>query len=312
MPIALHVVEAVIDNGMVELRARGRAPITVSGLHLRLRDLSLGAGGGSALGQLSAGGDFRAQEIALPVTRAREAEGTLRLASGRLDVDGLRFRTDEGQFQTRLSADLTRLPFSYTLAVEGRPLDINAMAGAAGKGGGFGPAHLTFEAGGVGPEPTGLSGKGVLRLEAGTLPSTPFLAGVERALGRTGLTGARYKASETPFRIERGRVVVERFRLDTDAVGLEVSGWSSLEGPLELSVAVRAPRETIRIAELPATVLDALVDQEGWVRIPLKVTGTRNAPRVSPDLAALLADARREGGKALATRAAEKLKGLLH
>ena len=111
--------------------------------------------------------------ITLPVTRAREATGTFRLAAGHLDVDGLRFRTDEGSFQTRLSADLMRLPFSYTLAVEGRPLDINAMAGATGKGGGFGPAHLTLEAGGEGPDPTRLSGKGVLRLEAGTLPSTP-------------------------------------------------------------------------------------------------------------------------------------------
>ena len=308
VPITLHVVEAVIDDGRVELQARGRAPITVSGLDVRLRDLALGAGDGSALRRLSASGDFKAQEIALPVTRAREAEGTLRLAAGHLDVDGLRFRTDEGRFQTRLSADLTRLPFSYTLAVEGRPLDINALAGATGKGGGFGPAHLTLEAGGVGPQPAGLTGKGLLRLEAGTLPSTPLLAAIERALGRTGLSGVRYKASETPFRIEHGRVIVDRFRLDSDAVGLEASGWSSLEGPLELSVAVRTPRPEVRIPELPPAVLDALVDQEGWVRIPLRVTGTRGAPHVSPDVAALLADARHEGGKALATRAAEKLK----
>jgi hypothetical protein len=312
VPIALHVVEAVIDNGRVELQARGRAPITVSGLDVRLRDLALGAGDGNALGRLSASGDFKAEEIALPVTRAREAEGSLRLAAGHLDVDGLRFRTDEGRFQTRLSADLNRLPFSYTLAVEGRPLDINALAGATGKGGGFGPAHLTLEAGGVGPEPAGLTGKGVLRLEAGTLPSTPLLVAIERALGRTGLSGVHYQASETPFRVEHGRVIVDRFRLDSDAVGLEASGWSSLEGPLELSVAVRTPRPEVRIPELPPAVLDALVDQEGWVRIPLRVTGTRVAPRVSPDVAALLADARREGGKALANRAAEKLKGLLH
>ena len=311
LPIALEVGEAVIHDGRVEMRARGRAPITVTGLDLRLRDLALGAGSGSALGRLSGRGDFRAGEIALPVTRARDATGTLRLAAGHLDVDGLRFRTDEGSFQTRLRADLTRLPFSYTLAVEGRPLDVNVMVGATGNGGGFGPAHLTLEAGGVGPDPTGLSGKGRLRLEAGTLPSTPLLAAVERALGLPGLSGGRYKASDTPFRIERGRVVVDRFRLDGDAVGFEASGWSSLQGPLELSVAVRTPRPAVRIATVPPAVLDALVDQEGWVRIPLKVTGTRDDPRVSPDMAALLADARREGGKALGSTAAEKLRDLL-
>jgi AsmA-like C-terminal region len=311
LPIALDVGEAVIDDGRVEMRARGRAPIVVTGLDLRLRDLALGAGSGGALGRLSGRGDFRAKEIALPVTRAREPAGTFRLSAGHLDVEGLRFQTDEGRFQTRLRADLTRLPFSYTLSVEGRPLDMNAMAGATGKGGGFGPAHLTLEAGGVGPDPTGLSGKGVLRLEAGTLPEVPLLAAVERVLGRTRLSGARYKPSETPFRIEHGRVLFDRFRLDGDAVGLEASGWSSLEGPLELSVAVRTPRPEVRIATVPPAVLDALVDEEGWVRIPLKVTGTRTDPRVSPDMAALLADARREGGKALAGRAADKLRDLL-
>jgi hypothetical protein len=311
LPIALDVGEAVIHDGQVEMRARGRAPITVTGLDLRLRDLALGAGSGSALGRLSGRGDFRAEEIALPVTRAREATGTFRLAAGRLDVDELRFRTDEGSFQTRLSADLTRLPFSYTVAVEGRPLDINKLAGATGKGGGFGPGHLTLEAGGAGPDPTRLSGKGVLRLDAGTLPEAPLLAAVARALGRTDLFGGRYKASETPFRIENGRVIVDRFRLDGDTVGLEASGWSSMEGPVELSVAVRTPRPEVRIATLPPAVLDALVDQEGWVRIPLKVTGTRSAPHVSPDVAALMADARREGGKALGNKAAEKLRDLL-
>ena len=312
LPIALDIREAVIHDGGVEMRARGRAPITVTGLDLRLRDLALGAGSGGALGRLAGRGDFRAAEIALPVTRAREATGTFRVVAGRLDVDALRFRTDEGSFQTRLSADLTRLPFSYTLAVEGRPLDINAMAGASGKGGGFGPAHLTLEAVGVGPDATSLSGRGRLRLEGGTLPEAPLLAAVERALGRTGFSGARYKASETPFRIERGRVIVDRFRLDGDAMGLEASGWSSLDGALEMSLAVRTPRPEVRIANVPPAVLDALVDQEGWVRIPLKVTGTRAAPHVSPDTAALLADARHEGGKALASKAAEKLKDLLH
>jgi hypothetical protein len=311
LPLALHVVEASVADGTVELRAGSGAPISVRGLDLRLRDLSLGGQGGSALARFSGAGDFHAEEIALPVTRARKAEGSLRISAGRVEAEKLRFRTDEGDFQTRATVDLNRLPFSYTLAVEGRPIDVNAMAGASAKGGRFGPAHLELEASGAGPEAAGLTGKGRLSLEAGTLPSTPFLAAVEQVLGRTGLSGARYKASETPFRVERGRIIVDRLRLDSDAIGLEASGWTSVEGPLELSVAVRIPRPQVRIGEVPPAVLDALTDPEGWVRIPLRVTGTRVAPRVSPDVAALLADARREGGKALATQAVEKLKGLL-
>jgi hypothetical protein len=311
MTVALQVVEAAIEDGAIEMRARGRAPIAVRGLDLRLRDLALGAGGGSALRRLSGTGRFHADEIALPVTRAREVEGTLRLAGGRLQADEVRFATDEGRFQTRWSADLDRLPFTYALAVEGRPLDLNHIAGASARGARFGPAHLTLDGTGVGPEAAGLTGKGVLRLEAGSLPTTPFVAAVERAIGRTGLAGARYQASETPFRVERGRVLVDRFRLDSEAIGLEASGSAGVDGALDLAVAVRTPRSAVRIAEVPPAVLDALTDAEGWVRIPLRVTGTREAPRVTPDAAALLADARRAGGKALASEAMERLKGLL-
>ena len=133
--LALHVDQVAIEDGTIEVRVRGRAPLTVRGLDVSLRDLALAAGGGGVLGRLSGRGDFRADEIALPVTRVREAAGALRLAAGRLDADEVRFRTDEGRFQTRWSADLTRLPFSYTIAVEGRPLDVNAVLGAKGKGG---------------------------------------------------------------------------------------------------------------------------------------------------------------------------------
>ena len=267
LPIALNVGEAVIHDGRVEIRARGRAPTTVTGLDLRLRDLALGAGSGSALGRLSGNGDFRAEEIALAVTRAREASGTLRLAAGHLDVDGLRFRTDEGSFETRLRADLTRLPFSYTLAVEGRPLDINKVAGATGKGGGFGPGHLTFEAGGVGPDPARLSGKGVLRLEAGTLPSTPLLAAVGAPRPHRPVRG-RYKASDTPFPHRAGarhRRSLPARRGRRGAGGLRLS---SLEGPLELSLAVRTPRSEVRIANLPPKSSTPSPTRRGWVRIP--------------------------------------------
>jgi len=43
LPIALDVVEAAIHEGRVEMRARGRPPIVVAGLDLRLQDLALGS-----------------------------------------------------------------------------------------------------------------------------------------------------------------------------------------------------------------------------------------------------------------------------
>jgi hypothetical protein len=309
MAIALHIAEIDVDGGTVTMRIAQEPPTTVKGLHVRLRDLDLTRGAGPLAG-LSAKGEVRVDEIDLTATRVREARGTFRLAAGRVESEDLRFRTDEGPFEARWTADLKRLPFSYTLVLLGAPLDLNTIAGMAGKGGRFGPARLKLDARGAGPEPEGAAGDGVLHLEAGTLPATPLLSGIEKALGRTRIVGAGYDASETPFRLDRGRVAFERLRLKAETVGFDVSGWSSVAGAIDMVVAVRAPRAQVRIAEVPTELLDALTDAEGWVSVPLRVTGTRLAPRVVPDLNALGAQARRGGAKVLERKAIDKLRGL--
>jgi hypothetical protein len=57
-------------------------------------------------------------------------------------------------------------------------------------------------------------------------------------------------------------------------------------------------------------VLDALVDGEGRVRIPLRVTGPSQAPRVLPDAAAMLASARQRGLRSLGGKAAGGIRKL--
>jgi hypothetical protein len=164
---------------------------------------------------------------------------------------------------------------------------------------------------GVGPESAGLNGSGLLKLDAGSLPSAPVLAAIETLLGRTRLVGARYRATETPFRIERGRVLFQGFRLEADQVGLEAGGVISLEGPLDVGVAVRTPRQGLSLGGVSADLLDALTDEAGFVRLPLRVSGTQQKPRVSPDLGALASQAKQGGARVLAKKAGEKLKGWL-
>lgn len=310
IPLQLHVSQITVEDGTIEMHAAGESPVVVRGLRVRLADVATDAGPGSALERLSGRGEFRIEEVALPRTRVRSASGTLRLAKGRLATDDLRFQTEEGPFTASWSADVRHLPFSYTLSVEGAPLDLNAALGPASGRGRLGPARLQLQGGGVGPEARGLTGTGLLRLDEGTLPGSPVLTGLERALGRTRLVGASYRASETPFRIEGGRVSFQGLRLDTDGVGLDVGGWTSLEGPFELKVAIRAPRSQVHIAEVPAAALDALTDIDGDVRIPFRVTGTREAPRIVPDAAALLAQARQGGLRALTGQARDRLQEL--
>ena len=293
VPVRLHVSEVLLEDGAVELRAPGAAPVSVDGLSLRLRDISANPAGGSVLAALSARGELEIDQIVLPAATVRRVAGTLRLADGRLQTGDLRFETDEGPFKATWSADLRRLPFTYTLALDGVPLDLNAMARAAPGSGRLGPAHLRIEGGGAGPDPRDLAATGTIRLEKGTLPSTPALAALEKALGRTRLVGAPYTATETPFRIERGRVYFEGLRLDTEGAGLEAGGWAGLDGALDVHAAIRTPRANVHIPQVPDQALDALTDAEGWLRVPVRITGTREAPRVAPDVGALLTQAQR-------------------
>ena len=307
--VNLRVDEAAVRGGSLELRSRDLpAPVMVSGLDLELRELDLDPARGPFLAGLSGKGEIAIDSITFARTRVREAEGRLRITEGRLETEGVRFVTDEGRFEAKLVARLERLPLAYSLVLKGDPLDLNVASGA-GKGGGFGPALLDLTGEGVGPESAGLNGQGRLKLEAGSLPSAPLLKAIETVLGRTRLVGARYRATETPFRIEKGRVLFDGFKLDADQVGLEAGGAIDLAGPLNLAVAVRTPRQGLAIGGVSADVLDALTDDAGFVRLPLRVTGTQERPRVAPDLGALAAQAREGGLKVLGRKAGEKLKG---
>ena len=95
--------------------------------------------------------------------------------------------------------------------------------------------------------------------------------------------GSRYQATDAAFRIEKNQLILERFRLETPQARLDLEGIVHLDGPLALKLVLRTPRQGLVIKEVPDEVLDALTDDEGWVAIPLRITGTRDEPKVLPD-----------------------------
>jgi hypothetical protein len=123
----------------------------------------------------------------------------------------------------------------------------------------------------------------------------------------TELVGARYEASDTPFRLQDGRVEFDSFRVRAERLSLDMQGWAALDGPLSLVVKARAPRDAVRVPGVSADVLDALTDAEGYVLVPLTVTGTQREPVVRPDVGALVAQAGRGVGTAAARKAGQGL-----
>jgi hypothetical protein len=311
--LALRVSRIDVEDGAIELAALGQPrPTVLRGFALALRDVAFDAARGAALAGLSGAGELRVEEVAFARTRARDVRGALRLGGGRLSTGAIRFQTPQGPFEATLDAQLDRLPFTYTLALAGEPLDLGSLITVSARGsGGPGEAALRLDGRGVGTEATGLTGRGVLRLEKGELPATPLLAAVERVLGRTRLVGAPYEATEAPFRVEGGRVWLDDLRLRTEQVGVDVAGWASLDGPLELALAVHAPRAGLAVEGVAAGALDLMTDDQGRVVVPLAVVGTQQQPRVRPDLGKVAETARRGGARTLLEKAGRGLGGLL-
>lgn len=304
--LALRIVEARMEDGTIEVTAPGQPPLTVSDLDFTMRELGLS---GPTLSGLSADGRARAEKVRFARTEARDVEADFKVHAGSLTAQPVRFRTKHGRFEATLQARLDRLPLTYSLDLRGDPLDLNAAAGM-GADPSLGPARVRLTAEGSGSGTAALRGKGTLHMDPGRLPASPVLQRIQPFLA-TDLVGARYESSDTPFRVQDGRVEFDSFRLRAGRLSLDMQGWVALEGPLSLTVNARAPREAVRVPGVPPDVLDTLADAEGYVVVPLRVTGTQVEPVVRPDTGALMAQAGRGAGSVAARKAGEGILGWL-
>ena len=282
-----------VRGGTLATRVEGApaADVEIRGMDVELRDLAL-EDAPTALQGLRAGGDLHTGEILLSGVHATEGNGKLRLAEGHFRLEEFGLKLPQGRFLLgEFDADLNRDPFAYRLALRADPLDANALL-ASGSRGGFGPGLLVLGATGIGTETRDMDGQGTLSLAAGRLPGSPLFTAIEAVLGRATLQGSAYEPLVVPFRIRDNRLRFEPFELRTSLLSLGMSGWADLAGPLDLRIAVRAPRDAVALARVPSEVLD-LVDEGGWVTVPLRVAGTLERPRVTADYEALRAQGRR-------------------
>lgn len=288
----LSVDRILVRNGTLATRVEGApAPdVEVRGLEVELRGLAVNDAP-TALQGLRAEGDLHTGEILLGGLKATEGNGKLRLADGHFLLEKFGLQLPQGRFLLgEFDADLTRDPFAYTLALGVDPLDTNAVLAAGTKG--LGPGLLAFSGAGTGTETRDLTGQGTLSLAAGRVPGSPLFTAIEAVLGRGDLRGSAYEPLAIPFRLQADRLHFDPFEFRTSLLSLGMTGWADLAGPIDLRIAVRAPRDAITLARVPPEVLD-LVDEGGWVTVPLRVSGTLESPRVTADAEALRAQGRR-------------------
>lgn len=306
--LALEINTIVVEDGSMEIQSADGKTTRLEGLDLRFEDISYVPHTEPPIHGFAAEGELGIRKINFDELEIRDAEAELSVAEGRFDLKPLRFVMDEGRFTAEMQVDFNTTPFAYSLNAQGDPLDFNAMVGADE---GFGPGRLQLEAEGNGTDAKDVKGRGSVALAEGRFPATPMFGQIDEKLGKTVMVGAPYKATELRFRLADNVVTVEPFPFETERVKMELEGWVNLGGPLGLDFAMGVVREGIRIEGVGESVLDILTDDEGWVMIPISVTGTNSEPKVRPDTGALLAQAG-QGAKRLATeKATDAVKGLL-
>lgn len=309
---ALEVGEVAITGGRIALRDETGAvpPVDVEGLDFRMADLKLDPEADSLFAGLGARGRLSVDRVALEATEVTEASGEFRIEGGRLETHDVSFRTAEGRFGVDFAVDLAGVPLRYSMALRGDPLDLNRASGSPG---GLGPATFALDAEGRGTDASGVQGAGTVSLAAGTLPEHPVLLGLQQATGVSGIAGAAYEPSEARFRVAHERVELEPFALKSGDVSLELEGAVGLDAAqtLDLRLGLLAPRDRVRVDGVGDAVLDALTDDAGRVRVPVRVTGPSQSPRVLPDARAMVASARHSGVRALGDKATGGLKKLL-
>jgi len=294
------------DGSMVVRQADGREQLNVDGLTFEMTDLRLDPSR-TGIGALSARGTLDVDKVQADAQSFTNLEGAFALADARFTVPELRLSMASGTVTADTTIDFNPVPLTYALHATSQQ-DLNVLVGAPG---GLGPATARFDAKGAGPDATGLSATGTIDLEPGQFPASPLFTRIDEAVGKPVLSNASYEATTLSFSLIGNRLTLEPFRLTTPSARLDLSGEVVLDGPLDMSVALATPREGLSVEGTSATVLDVLADNEGWVPVPLSITGTLEDPRVRPDGRALASMATAGAKREATEKATDALRGLI-
>jgi hypothetical protein len=283
--LVVNVQSLRIVDGRVVMRTEGseKAAMEIVDLDVDFDDIVLDPTGASPLERIEASGTLKAAEIHAEGVTATEARGGISIGDSMIALSDLGLVTPNAQLSLpSFEADFTGSPFTYEVEVAGG-VDVNALMNATTAG--YGPASLTLRGSGTGPDLRDFVGDGTLRLESGTIPSSPWLALVEKLLGASFINGAAYKGTDIGLSIAEGRLDIAPFELISESFKLGSAGWVDLQGPISLRLEVFAPRDLMSIGGVTGDVLDVLTDENGWLTVSFDIGGTLADPDVDLDTA---------------------------
>ncbi|MBE0567346.1 MAG: AsmA-like C-terminal region-containing protein, partial [Krumholzibacteria bacterium] len=155
-----------------------------------------------------------------------------------------------------------------------------------------------------------LTSVGEVALRDARLTGLPLQAQLVSLLDAPQLDTMTFKDLLQPFRIENGRLTVDKLEVQAGPIGIRASGWQNLAGELSAHLDLTLPPEYAQglRRQLPAQMADLLLDAQGTaLELPVAVSGTADAPSVRLDTDGL-ATLARSRAEAKLSRETDKLK----
>ena len=261
-------------------------------------------------GALSVKGTVRADRMALDTLSVESAEAPIAFDGKRLVLDPLVFRGYGGSERGRLVVALGP-PVEWSLegAIEG--VDVNRFLSAntlaKDQLSGIGRLGIDVKGSVDPPIERGLAGTLDLRLASGVIRHFRLLAAINRALGVTGgdLEDTRFEKLSATLSLAGGIATTRDLRVQAGEMTLTAAGTIGLSSlALDLTgTATLSPAKTAELTKVSGELRN-LRNEQGLIEIPLRVTGTSEAPVIAADLRRALGAAakyqlEREVGKGL-------------
>ncbi len=155
-----------------------------------------------------------------------------------------------------------------------------------------------------------LTSVGEVAVHQARLSGLPLQAKLVTLLDAPALQTVTFDDLLQPFRIEKGRLSVDKLAIQAGPIGIKASGWQTLDGELSAHLNLTLPPEYAQglRRQLPAQMAELLLDKEGTaLELPVAVTGRANDPSVRLDTDKLAAAAAARAEAKLA-RETDKLK----
>ena len=257
-------------------------------------------------------------------TRLTDLAGTAQLDRGRITLDGVTARTYGGAGSLSGTIDLSdplagRLDLKLAVrnaraeqyfAESTLPGRFTRLASALSGG-----LDATVSLQGALDDTMGLDLKtltsvGEVAVHQASLSGLPLQAKLVTLLDAPALQTVTFDDLLQPFRIEKGRLNVDKLAIQAGPIGIKASGWQTLDGEISAHLNLTLPPEYAQglRRQLPAQMAELLLDKEGTaLELPVAVTGRANDPSVRLDTDKLAAAAAARAEAKLA-RETDKLK----